>query len=40
MGIADCKADAGEFAKVIQMVNNDELSSTNSKIVIEKLVFE
>ncbi len=34
------KADTWEFAKVINMVNADELSSTNSKIVIEKLVFE
>ena len=31
---------AREVGKVIQMVNNDELSSTNSKLVIEKLVFE
>lgn len=29
-----------EFAKVINMVNADELSSTNSKLIIEKLVFE
>lgn len=29
-----------EVARVIQMVNWDELSSTNSKTVIEKLVFE
>ncbi len=34
------KANTEEFAKVINMVNADELSSTNSKIVIEKLVFE
>jgi len=27
-------------AEVIKMVNADELSSTNSKLVIEKLVFE
>ena len=31
---------ASEVGKVIQMVNADELSSTNSKLVIEKLVFE
>jgi aspartyl-tRNA(Asn)/glutamyl-tRNA(Gln) amidotransferase subunit B len=29
-----------EVAEVIKMVNADELSSTNSKLVIEKLVFE
>ncbi len=29
-----------EVAEVINMVNRDELSSTNSKVVIEKLVFE
>lgn len=40
MGISDIKADAKEFAEVIRMVNADELSSTNSKIIIEKLVFE
>ena len=34
------RADTEEFANVINMVNSDELSSTNSKIVIEKLVFE
>ncbi len=34
------KWGAEEVGKVIQMVNSDELSSTNSKIVIEKLVFE
>ena len=33
-------APASEFAQVIRMVNGDELSSTSSKIVIEKLVFE
>lgn len=31
---------ATEVARVIQMVIRDELSSTNSKLVIEKLVFE
>lgn len=34
------KSEATEIAEVIKMVNTDELSSTNSKIVIEKLVFE
>lgn len=34
------KSPVEEFARVIQMVNADELSSTNSKTVIEKLVFE
>lgn len=33
-----CSPD--EIASVIRMVNADELSSTNSKAVIEKLVFE
>lgn len=40
MGIENIAAEASEIAEVIAMVNNDELSSTNSKIVIEKLVFE
>lgn len=40
MGLADIKAEPREVAEVIKMVNADELSSTNSKIVIEKLVFE
>lgn len=40
MGLADIKAEPREIAEVIKMVNADELSSTNSKIVIEKLVFE
>ncbi len=40
MNITDIKADAEEFAEVIKMVNADELSSTNSKVVVEKLVFE
>lgn len=34
------KSPVDEFARVIQLVNADELSSTNSKIVLEKLVFE
>lgn len=38
--IADIRADASEIAAVIRMVNADELSSTNAKQVIEKLVFE
>jgi len=40
MGLADIKAETPEIAEVIKMVNADELSSTNSKVVIEKLVFE
>lgn len=40
MGLEDIKAETKEIAEVIKMVNADELSSTNSKIVIEKLVFE
>lgn len=38
--LADVKAETREFAEVIKMVNTDEISSTNSKIVMEKLVFE
>ncbi len=38
--LADVKAETREFAEVIKMVNADEISSTNSKIVMEKLVFE
>ena len=38
--LADIKAETREFAEVIKMVNADEISSTNSKIVMEKLVFE
>ena len=38
--LSDVKGGAVEVGKVIQMVNADELSSTNSKVVIEKLVFE
>lgn len=40
MGLADIKAPVSEIAEVILMVGRDELSSTNSKIVIEKLVSE
>lgn len=36
----DIKGETREIARVIELVNADELSSTNSKIVIEKLVFE
>jgi aspartyl-tRNA(Asn)/glutamyl-tRNA(Gln) amidotransferase subunit B len=38
--LRDIKAETREIARVIQLVNADELSSTNSKIVIDKLVFE
>lgn len=40
MNLSDIKAETAEIARVIELVNADELSSTNSKIVIEKLVFE
>lgn len=40
MGLSDIKTETREIGKVIELVNRDELSSTNSKIVIEKLVFE
>ena len=40
IGLADIKAETKEIAEVIKMTNRDELSSTNSKVVIEKLVFE
>lgn len=40
IGLSDIKAPTSEIARVIELVNADELSSTNSKIVIEKLVFE
>ncbi len=40
IGLSDIKAETQEIARVIELVNSDELSSTNSKIVIEKLVFE
>ncbi|MDR2411879.1 MAG: hypothetical protein LBD88_04945 [Candidatus Peribacteria bacterium] len=35
--ILDLKFDIKELAKVIDLVNHDELSSTNSKQVIEEL---
>lgn len=35
--ISDLKFEISELAKVINLVNSDELSSTNSKLVIEKL---
>lgn len=40
LDITHIKADPSEIARVIQLVNEDALSSTNSKIIIEKLVFE
>lgn len=40
MDLSHLKCTPEEIAEVIKMVNNDELSSTNSKTVIEKLVFE
>nr|MDD3720300.1 Asp-tRNA(Asn)/Glu-tRNA(Gln) amidotransferase subunit GatB [Candidatus Gracilibacteria bacterium] len=36
-GICNLKFKASELAKVIELVNKDELSSTNSKAVIEEL---
>ncbi|NDK08168.1 Asp-tRNA(Asn)/Glu-tRNA(Gln) amidotransferase subunit GatB [Candidatus Gracilibacteria bacterium] len=36
-GICNLKFDASELAKVISLVNKDELSSTNSKLVVEEL---
>ena len=38
--LTDIKSWVDEIAEVINMVNKDELSSTNSKLVIEKLVFD
>ncbi|MBP6981365.1 Asp-tRNA(Asn)/Glu-tRNA(Gln) amidotransferase subunit GatB [Candidatus Gracilibacteria bacterium] len=40
IGLSDIRSEILEIARVIELVNADELSSTNSKIVIEKLVFE
>ena len=40
LSLSHIKAETKEIARVIELVNGDELSSTNSKIVIEKLVFE
>jgi aspartyl-tRNA(Asn)/glutamyl-tRNA(Gln) amidotransferase subunit B len=40
IGLADIRSTPEEIAEVIKMVHADELSSTNSKVVIEKLVFE
>lgn len=40
LDLSHIKADTAEIARVIQLVNEDALSSTNSKVVIEKLVFE
>lgn len=36
--VSDLQFDVKELATVIQLVNKDELSSTNSKLVIEELV--
>lgn len=36
--VSDLDFDISELARVIELVNNDELSSTNSKEVIEELV--
>lgn len=38
--LSHVKSGPTEVAEVIKMVNADELSSTNSKLIIEKLVFE
>jgi aspartyl-tRNA(Asn)/glutamyl-tRNA(Gln) amidotransferase subunit B len=38
--LSHLKSGVTEVAEVIKMVNADELSSTNSKLIIEKLVFE
>lgn len=38
--LSHIQAPTEEIARVIQLVNEDALSSTNSKVVIEKLVFE
>lgn len=40
MDLSHLRCGPEEIAQVINMVNADELSSTNSKLVIEKLVFE
>jgi aspartyl-tRNA(Asn)/glutamyl-tRNA(Gln) amidotransferase subunit B len=37
--IEDLKFEVSQLAKVIELVNKDELSSTNSKLVIEELVL-
>ncbi len=37
--VSDLKFNVWELATVIQLVNKDELSSTNSKLVIEELVL-
>ncbi|MCP4523397.1 MAG: Asp-tRNA(Asn)/Glu-tRNA(Gln) amidotransferase subunit GatB [Candidatus Gracilibacteria bacterium] len=36
--VSDLKFEISEMAKVIELVNKDELSSTNSKLVLEELV--
>lgn len=37
VGMSDLRFSASDFAKVISLVNADELSSTNSKLVIEEM---
>lgn len=37
--VSDLKFNVSQLAKIIQLVNKDELSSTNSKLVIEELVL-
>jgi aspartyl-tRNA(Asn)/glutamyl-tRNA(Gln) amidotransferase subunit B len=37
--INELQFEVSELAKVIELVNKDELSSTNSKVVIEELVL-
>jgi aspartyl-tRNA(Asn)/glutamyl-tRNA(Gln) amidotransferase subunit B len=38
--LSHVRSGATEIGEVIKMVNNDEVSSTNSKLIVEKLVFE
>jgi len=35
--LGDLKFDIRQLARVIELINSDELSSTNAKIVIEEL---
>jgi len=35
--LSDLKFDISQFARVIELVNSDELSSTNAKQVLEEL---
>jgi Asp-tRNA(Asn)/Glu-tRNA(Gln) amidotransferase B subunit len=37
IAFSELKFDVAELAKVINAVNKDELSSTNSKVVVEEL---